>query len=420
MTRRGAATNTLAWTSYNYPSQIVNSATENINFLYGPDRQRWRTQYVNGSTLETTYHVGNAFQKVITGSTTDYRHYINAGSRSIAVYSRQSTGTNTLRYVLEDHQGSVANLLTSTGTSYVKENFSAFGERRNPATWSGAPTAGDLNLIAGVTREGYTWQTALGNMGLNHMNGRVQDAISGRFLSPDPNIPDEEFTQSYNRLAYVNNNPMTMTDPTGFCSVADGFANCDTLPEVIVTAPMPDLSSCALVSWYAFNCSSIMNSGPNLFSLNRQLQSLAYSYTGPESTNISLAESAAGTGIDLASVLASAEMQSIRIGVKIGLGIGLGVLPLLQNEDPWGTSSDPKSATNDATLSAIGASGNFVTADLMATYGAGAISATAIGIGAAAVGGYELGRAFNQTWTYFSDGQSSFGTWAYDFLHSSN
>jgi hypothetical protein len=75
------------------------------------------------------------------------------------------------------------------------------------------------------------------------------------------------------------------------------------------------------------------------------------------------------TGIDLASVLAIAEMQSIRLGANIGLGIGLGVLPLLQNEDPWGTGSVPKSAANGATLSAIGASGNFATADLMATYG---------------------------------------------------
>jgi RHS repeat-associated protein len=222
MTRRGAATNTITWTSYNYPSQIVASATENIGFLYGPDRQRWRTQYVNGATTETTYHVGKEFQKVITTST-DFRHTIYAGSRAIAVYSRKSTGTNTLRYILEDHQGSVANILASNGTSYVKENFSAFGTRRNPATWSGAPSSGDLTLINGVTREGYTWQTALGAMGLNHMNGRVQDAITGRFISPDPYLQDPELTQTYNRYAYVNNNPLTFTDPTGFdaCTIFD-------------------------------------------------------------------------------------------------------------------------------------------------------------------------------------------------------
>jgi hypothetical protein len=48
------------------------------------------------------------------------------------------------------------------------------------------------------------------------MRGRVQDSITGRFLSPDPNIPDPGFTQSYNRYAYVRNNPLSYIDPSGF------------------------------------------------------------------------------------------------------------------------------------------------------------------------------------------------------------
>jgi RHS repeat-associated protein len=222
MVRRGVTANTISWTSYNYPSTI-NSGTETVSFLYGPERQRWRTQLTSGGVTETTYHVGREFQKVQTAST-DYRHYIYVGSRSVAIYSRLSTGTNTLRYVLEDHQSSATNLLSSTGTSIVKENFSAFGNRRNPTTWSGAPSAADLTAINGITREGYTWQTALGAMGLNHMNGRVQDSVSGRFISPDPHIPDPLNTQDYNRYSYVKSNPMTLSDPTGFTSRCDAYA----------------------------------------------------------------------------------------------------------------------------------------------------------------------------------------------------
>ena len=40
-------------------------------------------------------------------------------------------------------------------------------------------------------------------MGLNDMNGRIQDAVAGRFLPPDPYIPDVENTQSFNRYSYV-------------------------------------------------------------------------------------------------------------------------------------------------------------------------------------------------------------------------
>jgi RHS repeat-associated protein len=99
----------------------------------------------------------------------------------------------------------------------VAESFTAFGNRRSGETWSGAPSGPDETTINGVSRWGYTGQTQLGvSMGLNHMNGRVQDAITGRFLSPDPNIPDPGNTQSFNRYSYVNNNPLTMVDPTGF------------------------------------------------------------------------------------------------------------------------------------------------------------------------------------------------------------
>jgi hypothetical protein len=53
-------------------------------------------------------------------------------------------------------------------------------------------------------------------MGLIHMNGRVQDSLTGRFLSPDSHVPDPSFTQSYNRYSYVKNNPLSYIDPSGF------------------------------------------------------------------------------------------------------------------------------------------------------------------------------------------------------------
>jgi hypothetical protein len=63
-------------------------------------------------------------------------------------------------------------------------------------------------------------------MGLNHMNGRIEDAVTGRFLSPDPTVPDPNNTQSYNRYSYVVNNPLTLTDPSGFCYTGAPLAKC--------------------------------------------------------------------------------------------------------------------------------------------------------------------------------------------------
>ena len=214
ITRNG---NGISWTSYNYPATI-NATGESTTFSYGPHHGYWKQAYTGPSGVETTYYVGSVLERVDTGAGSDYRHYIVANGEQVAIYSRTSGGTNTLRYTLEDHQGSFSSILTSTGTSYVSESFAPFGARRNPATWSGAPSPGDLTLINGVTRAGYTGQAMLGNMGLIHMNGRVQDSITGRFLSPDPYVQDPGNPQNYNRYSYANNNPLSYTDPTGFSS----------------------------------------------------------------------------------------------------------------------------------------------------------------------------------------------------------
>jgi RHS repeat-associated protein len=219
MTNRASSAQNIYWYSFNYPLSITGTdatGTEEVQFSYGPDRQRWKQIYTGPSGTETTYYIGGLMDLVFNG-TTNYRHYIYAGSEPVAIYSRTSAGVNTMSYMLQDHQSSPSAITSNAGAPDVSESFSAFGTRRNPATWSGAPSTTDLNTIAGLSRQGYTFQTWLGqSMGLNHMNGRVQDAILGRFLSPDPHTPDPSNAQSYNRYSYVNNNPLTLVDSSGY------------------------------------------------------------------------------------------------------------------------------------------------------------------------------------------------------------
>jgi len=48
------------------------------------------------------------------------------------------------------------------------------------------------------------------------MNGRVYDPELGRFLSADPFVQDLTNLQAHNRYTDVLNNPLSLTDPTGF------------------------------------------------------------------------------------------------------------------------------------------------------------------------------------------------------------
>ena len=186
------------------------TGTETVTFEYGPDRQRWEQVYTGPTSTETTYYVGKGVgpgpgqMEVVFNGTTNYRHYIYAGAEAIAVYSRTSSGAITMSYTLEDHQGGVSAITSNGGAADIDESFSAFGQRRNPSTWSGAPTTSDLNTIAGYSRQGYTFQTWLGqSMGLNHMNGRVEDAILGRMPISRPRILlSPTNPQSYNRYSY--------------------------------------------------------------------------------------------------------------------------------------------------------------------------------------------------------------------------
>jgi RHS repeat-associated protein len=212
----------LSWTSYNYPSGVA-TATESATFDYGPNHQRWRMIYSGSAGTETTYYATPLFDAVVTSAGTDYRHYIYANGRPVVVISRTTGGAINVHSLLLDHQGGISTIVAdATGTAAATESFSAYGNRREAATWSGSPTTAELSAMNGVTREGYTFQTVLGSMGLNHMNGRIEDAIVGRFLSADAYTSEPDFTQGWNRYSYVDNNPLTYVDPSGFdCEFQD-------------------------------------------------------------------------------------------------------------------------------------------------------------------------------------------------------
>ncbi|ALU44085.1 RHS repeat protein [Pseudoalteromonas rubra] len=49
-----------------------------------------------------------------------------------------------------------------------------------------------------------------------HMNGRIYDADTGRFMQADPFVQAPTNLQNYNAYSYVLNNPLSYTDPSGY------------------------------------------------------------------------------------------------------------------------------------------------------------------------------------------------------------
>lgn len=59
---------------------------------------------------------------------------------------------------------------------------------------------------------GHKWDSATG---LYKMGDRYYDPVLGRFISPDPLIPNPGNPQDMNRYAYARNNPLKYVDPSG-------------------------------------------------------------------------------------------------------------------------------------------------------------------------------------------------------------
>ena len=170
----------------------------------------------------TTLYVGDSFERIATNqtSTVQYRHYIRAGSATIAIHTEYSTGTGTSdHYLHHDHLGSVVAMTNAAGALFERFSYDPWGKRRNVGSstaWSALSPGSYLSpLSLSIQTRGFTNHEHLDKLGLIHMNGRVYDPELGRFISADPVIQFPESTQGLDRYAYVNNNPLSYTDPSG-------------------------------------------------------------------------------------------------------------------------------------------------------------------------------------------------------------
>ena len=213
----------IAYTAANLPSLIVGPRST-ATFSYAPDRSRYRQveQYKGGTVLKRFY-IGGLYEKERRGTTTRHIHYIPGGSGVVAIQQTEegpsSFGGERTLYVHKDHLGSVESLTDQNRTLVEHMNYDAWGRRRtltlNGGTFALAYTPATPLPAANVSR-GFTGHEMLDAFGLVHMNGRLYDPLTGRFLSADPIVQELDNLQNLNRYSYVLNNPLSLTDPSGF------------------------------------------------------------------------------------------------------------------------------------------------------------------------------------------------------------
>ena len=226
----------LTWTSFDMPATVAKAATvstpaASASFVYGPEHQRTRQIRSDGSSV---VYAGPQEVETKAGLTTVKTYW----PYGVGVEIDRGTAATELNWTHVDRLGSPVAMSTSTGTLREKLAYDAWGKRR---TLDGAPLNGTPtpDTIDGLTdNRGFTGHEMLDQLDLVHMNGRIYDPLTARFMSADPILQDPMNGQSYNRYSYVMNNPTNATDPTGFSSIekmkedavqrdADRFARSD-------------------------------------------------------------------------------------------------------------------------------------------------------------------------------------------------
>lgn len=197
-------TQAITYTAFNKAASIsekVGADNLLLNFTYGPDQQRWKTELKKNNVLQKTIVFAGDYEAVTENGVTMQMYYISGGDGLAAVYVKQPGQTDKIYYVHTDHLGSIIKITDGNGSGIFNASYDAWGNRTVGSTF--------------VFHRGYTGHEHLKEFGLIDMNGRMYDPVLGRFLSPDPYVQFPEFSQNYNRYSYCLNNPLKYTDPSG-------------------------------------------------------------------------------------------------------------------------------------------------------------------------------------------------------------
>ncbi|MFF3699333.1 RHS repeat-associated core domain-containing protein [Streptomyces sp. NPDC002221] len=152
----------------------------------------------NPSAENTTLYLGSTELNLVKGAAkpTSTRYY------SLGDATAVRTDDSKVTFQVADPHGTSDTSIGAADGAMTERRTTPFGEDRGtpPSSWAGT--------------KGFVGGTKDVSTGLTHLGAREYDPALGRFISVDPVLAPQD-PQSLNGYAYSNNNPTTLSDPTG-------------------------------------------------------------------------------------------------------------------------------------------------------------------------------------------------------------
>jgi RHS repeat-associated protein len=202
-------TQTLVYDAENHLVEVIIGSTTLAEFTYDGDGARVMTIIYDGNDTITTRYYGNYLEYIETYSggvtVSNSIKYYYTGATRIAMRTNDSP----VQYLLSDHLGSTSLVVSTSGTIVAQNRYMPWGEVR----YSSGTMPTDYT---------YTGQKNAPEIGLMFYNARWYDPAIAHFTQADSLIPGAGSPQAWDRYAYVLNNPLIYTDPSGHAGCLDG------------------------------------------------------------------------------------------------------------------------------------------------------------------------------------------------------